>query len=186
MKNLFAHYQSDSDESDDGNSNGRSGISSDKITNTVPHAPTDIDSATSRQVPSRQSTPTSHNQNSSERPSSAEEQQPQIHNHDNDDNSAIHPILPPALFPAKECDPALQAKVEKWTQLRVQSGRRFNDQLMRTPSFANPSIMSKLIEFLGLDEHGSNMPNTPEFPAAMFYDEIGMVGVHALACFRFN
>ncbi|KAI9333243.1 HCNGP-like protein-domain-containing protein [Obelidium mucronatum] len=76
-----------------------------------------------------------------------------------------------------DCDPQLQAKVEKWTHLRKTSGRRFNDTLAKTHSFGNPAIMSKLIEFLGLVEYGSNLehsndqPNA-EFPKGMYYDEI--------------
>ncbi|KAI8622312.1 HCNGP-like protein-domain-containing protein [Chytriomyces sp. MP71] len=82
--------------------------------------------------------------------------------------------LPP--LPTGDCDPQLQAKVEKWTHLRNTSGRRFNETLTRTQSFANPAIMSKLIEFLGLQEHGSNLDarifDPKGFPPAMYYDEI--------------
>jgi hypothetical protein len=57
-------------------------------------------------------------------------------------------------------------------------GRTFNDQLMRTRAFNNPSIISKLIEFVELDEHGSNIPisqfDPKGFPSHMFYDEIGL------------
>ncbi|ORY51600.1 hypothetical protein BCR33DRAFT_846362 [Rhizoclosmatium globosum] len=56
-----------------------------------------------------------------------------------------------------EVNAQLQAKVEKWTHLRHTNGRRFNNQLARTQSFGNPSIMSKLIDFLGLQEHGTNL-----------------------------
>ncbi|KAJ3076709.1 SAP30-binding protein [Podochytrium sp. JEL0797] len=69
-----------------------------------------------------------------------------------------------------------KAKIEKWTHLRHTSGRRFNAQLEQTRAFGNPAIMSKLISFLGIEEHGTNLekavldPNG--FPVGMYYDEI--------------
>ncbi|KAJ3219279.1 hypothetical protein HDU67_001898 [Dinochytrium kinnereticum] len=82
-------------------------------------------------------------------------------------------MLPEAL--ATESDLALQAKIEKWTEMR-QQGRLFNEQLARTHSFANPSIMSKLIEYIGLEEYGSNFEKSQfdpaGFPADSYYDEI--------------
>ncbi|KAJ3094599.1 E3 ubiquitin-protein ligase makorin-1 [Physocladia obscura] len=72
-----------------------------------------------------------------------------------------------------QCDPDLQAKIEKWTRLRETSGRRFNSQLARSQSFGNPAIMSKLIEFLGLNEYGTNVDEwTAKFPVGIYYDEI--------------
>ncbi|KAJ3187202.1 hypothetical protein HK101_009453 [Irineochytrium annulatum] len=63
---------------------------------------------------------------------------------------------------------------EKWTELLAQ-GKRFNDRLLKTHAFANPSIMSKLIEFFGLDEYGTNF--RPElfdrkFDASNYVDAI--------------
>ncbi|KAJ3328627.1 hypothetical protein HDU76_009606 [Blyttiomyces sp. JEL0837] len=81
--------------------------------------------------------------------------------------------IPPE--PEGECDPELQAKISQWHELR-KKGKKFNDQLMRTQSFKNPAIMSKLIEFIGLDEHGSNLPKSyfdPKgFDERLYYDEL--------------
>ncbi|KAJ3030624.1 UNVERIFIED_CONTAM: SAP30-binding protein [Siphonaria sp. JEL0065] len=109
------------------------------------------------------------------------QQLPQLQDVDHN-NSEFRPIqIPGFVFkmppePTCECDAQLQSKVEKWTHLRRSSGRRFNDQLARTQSFGNPAIMSKLIDFLGLKEHGSNLDKAvfdPDaFPHGMFYDEI--------------
>ncbi|KAI9033266.1 HCNGP-like protein-domain-containing protein [Hyaloraphidium curvatum] len=64
-------------------------------------------------------------------------------------------VLPPE--PEGAVDPQLQAKMEKWTQLK-REGTSFNKALMNNKAFRNPSIMNKLIEFLDLDQFGSNFP----------------------------
>lgn len=71
------------------------------------------------------------------------------------------PALPPE--PEMPVDPELQAKMEKWTQLR-NSGTSFNRALMNNAAFRNPGIMGKLIEFLDLDEYGSNYPKEEHDP----------------------
>ena len=38
----------------------------------------------------------------------------------------------------------------------MQEGRYFNDSLEHTRAFQNPAIMEKLIDYLGLDQYGSN------------------------------
>ncbi|KAJ3240950.1 SAP30-binding protein [Chytriomyces hyalinus] len=95
-------------------------------------------------------------------------------------------VLNLPTLPEGECDAQMQNKVEKWTNMRRINGRHFNDQLARTQSFANPAIMSKLIEFLGLSEHGSNLDKSlfdpEEFPVGMFHDEIAKA--HKLASER--
>ncbi|KAI8853344.1 HCNGP-like protein-domain-containing protein [Chytridium lagenaria] len=74
-----------------------------------------------------------------------------------------------------ECDPKLQARIVKYTELRRQ-GTVFNNNLAKTHSFANPAIMSKLIEYLGLEEYGSNYDKSQfdpgGFPVEQYYDEI--------------
>ncbi len=58
------------------------------------------------------------------------------------------------------CSEALQEKFAKWHKLMVQDQIRFNDNLEKQHSFRNPSIMSKLIEFIGVDEHGTHFVST--------------------------
>jgi hypothetical protein len=70
----------------------------------------------------------------------------------------------------------VQAKMEKWTELR-RNGTSFNGALMNNKGFRNPSIMNKLIEFLELDEYGSNYPKEEYdprgFPPESFLEELG-------------
>ena len=84
------------------------------------------------------------------------------------DKPFIAPILP--------VKPSLQAKVEQWTRLKEQ-GMHFNEKLVSTQSFRNPSIMSKLIDFMGLTEYGSNYPKhifDPQgFSRDAFYQVLG-------------
>ncbi|TPX62322.1 hypothetical protein PhCBS80983_g00556 [Powellomyces hirtus] len=99
---------------------------------------------------------------------------------DGEDNYGIPPE------PTGDADPAIQAcgapyncpnsaKIEKWLHLKA-AGMRFNDRLEQTHAFRNPSIMSKLIEYLGLDELGSNFPSHIYDPKAFsedaFFDRI--------------
>ncbi|KAI8920927.1 HCNGP-like protein-domain-containing protein [Powellomyces hirtus] len=99
---------------------------------------------------------------------------------DGEDNYGIPPE------PTGDADPAIQAcgapyncpnsaKIEKWLHLKA-AGMRFNDRLEQTHAFRNPSIMSKLIEYLGLDELGSNFPShiyDPKgFSEDAFFDRI--------------
>ncbi|KAJ3168987.1 SAP30-binding protein [Geranomyces variabilis] len=82
-------------------------------------------------------------------------------------------VLPPE--PPGEADPAIQAKILKWLDLKA-SGMVFNDRLESTHAFRNPSITSKMIEYLGLDERGSNFSkdvyNPEGFPPEAYYDKI--------------
>ncbi|KAJ3175394.1 SAP30-binding protein [Geranomyces variabilis] len=82
-------------------------------------------------------------------------------------------VLPPE--PPGDADPAIQAKISKWLDLKA-SGMVFNDRLEATHAFRNPSITSKMIEYLGLDERGSNFSkdvyNPAGFPPEAYYDKI--------------
>ncbi|KAJ1922517.1 SAP30-binding protein [Tieghemiomyces parasiticus] len=62
------------------------------------------------------------------------------------------PPEPPGL-----CDPEVQAKFAQWERL-MHEGMRFNEQLFQSKAYRNPHICAKLIEYLGLDETGSNYP----------------------------
>nr|KAJ3421954.1 hypothetical protein HK105_001721 [Polyrhizophydium stewartii] len=70
---------------------------------------------------------------------------------------------------------AMQERIERFTALRSR-GVFLNDRLVGTHSFRNPSIMSKLIEFLELDEAGTNLePSVYDpraFPKQAFYREL--------------
>ncbi|KAI9199292.1 HCNGP-like protein-domain-containing protein [Polychytrium aggregatum] len=82
--------------------------------------------------------------------------------------------IPPE--PEGECDPEIQAKIAHFIELK-ERGTRLNDTLTKMHSFRNPSIMSKLIEYLDLDEYGSNYPkdmyDPHGFPPETYHDELG-------------
>lgn len=63
-------------------------------------------------------------------------------------------IPPPSEDPV---DSELAAKVSKFLALKKQ-GTHFNDILMRNKSFNNPHIYAKLVDFVEVDETGSNFP----------------------------
>ncbi|KAJ1655583.1 SAP30-binding protein [Dispira simplex] len=65
--------------------------------------------------------------------------------------------IPPE--PAEECDPEVQTKFSQWHEL-MQQGASFNSQLLHNKKYRNPHIYAKLIEFLDLDETGSNFPTS--------------------------
>jgi hypothetical protein len=68
-----------------------------------------------------------------------------------------------------------QIKFKKWKSLMNQ-GLYFNDRLENTPAFRNPSIISKLIDFLGVDEFGTNLDpkvfDPKGFPPEAYYDRL--------------
>ncbi|KAH6575463.1 hypothetical protein BASA50_005494 [Batrachochytrium salamandrivorans] len=70
---------------------------------------------------------------------------------------------------------ALKSKIVKFLELRSR-GVYLNDRLVSTHAFRNPSIMRKLIEFLELDEIGSNFSiqayNPHGFPPEAFYKDL--------------
>jgi hypothetical protein len=57
--------------------------------------------------------------------------------------------------PIGECAVELQQQFDHWTLLQA-SGTHYNDTLFNNRAFKNPHIMSKLIDFLGLDQYGTN------------------------------
>ncbi|KAJ1954545.1 hypothetical protein IWQ62_005734 [Dispira parvispora] len=65
--------------------------------------------------------------------------------------------IPPE--PTEECDPEVQTKFSQWHEL-MQQGASFNAQLLHNKKYRNPHIYAKLIEFLDLDETGSNFPTS--------------------------
>ncbi|KAI8331207.1 HCNGP-like protein-domain-containing protein [Chlamydoabsidia padenii] len=81
--------------------------------------------------------------------------------------------IPPE--PQIECDPDRLEKIQHFLSLR-RSGHRLNDHLQRNKSFRNPRIYAKLVEFVDLDETGSNFPtdqfDPTSFPASSYIDGI--------------
>ncbi|KAK9711448.1 SAP30-binding protein, variant 2 [Basidiobolus ranarum] len=77
--------------------------------------------------------------------------------------------------PEDECDPDLQAKIAKWIELKNQ-GISFNDRLSKNKAFRNPNIYDKFVQFIELDETGSNFPSDiydPKgFPPEAYSNEI--------------
>ncbi|CAG8559034.1 2435_t:CDS:2 [Paraglomus occultum] len=57
--------------------------------------------------------------------------------------------------PDTECDAELQNKIAQYRQLK-DKGILFNDNLLKNKAFRNPHIYEKLVEFVELDETGSN------------------------------
>ncbi|KAJ1558890.1 SAP30-binding protein [Nowakowskiella sp. JEL0078] len=74
-----------------------------------------------------------------------------------------------------ECDERLQTKFQTWLDYKISHNKRFNDTFLK-PQFRNPSIIQKMIEYLDLDEVGSNYdleefdPNG--FVPEMYYEEL--------------
>ncbi|KAJ9076435.1 SAP30-binding protein [Entomophthora muscae] len=71
--------------------------------------------------------------------------------------------LPPE--PETEINPELQAKVAG-LQAILERGIQFNQRLRANQSFRNPHIYDKLVEFLDLDEFGTNFPKSWYDPSA--------------------
>ncbi|EJU02246.1 HCNGP-domain-containing protein [Dacryopinax primogenitus] len=63
--------------------------------------------------------------------------------------------IPPR--PEGEPDPALVAKLARFHALK-RTGKHFNDTLMSNKAFRNPHIYEKLVNFVDVDEKGSNFP----------------------------
>jgi len=63
--------------------------------------------------------------------------------------------IPPA--PDEPPDIALVAKLEQFRALKRQ-GKHFNDSLMANKAFRNPHIYEKLVEFVDVNEKGTNFP----------------------------
>ncbi|BEI99325.1 hypothetical protein CcaverHIS631_0403680 [Cutaneotrichosporon cavernicola] len=64
--------------------------------------------------------------------------------------------LPPEMDP-NTADSRLQAKVSQFLRLK-QQGQHINTSLMQSSSFANPTIYTKLVEFVDIDERASAFP----------------------------
>ncbi|CAE6374059.1 unnamed protein product [Rhizoctonia solani] len=85
-----------------------------------------------------------------------------------DDLTQIRALLRPPPIPGVEnfgipppsedpVDAELSAKISKFLALKKQ-GTHFNDILMKNKSFNNPHIYAKLVDFVEVDETGTNFP----------------------------
>ncbi|KAJ1973002.1 hypothetical protein H4R35_004357 [Dimargaris xerosporica] len=72
--------------------------------------------------------------------------------------------IPPE--PPGNADPDVQARFSQW-QTMMADGTDFNTQLYCNKSFRNPHLCAKFIEFLELDEFGSNFPTAVFDPRAL-------------------
>ncbi|CAG8440477.1 10952_t:CDS:2 [Acaulospora colombiana] len=81
--------------------------------------------------------------------------------------------IPPE--PETECDQALQEKIAHFHQLKSK-GIFFNENLLKNKAFRNPHIYNKLVEFVELDEIGSNFDRAIfdpyGFPPEAFADQL--------------
>ena len=75
-----------------------------------------------------------------------------------------------------------QAKIRQFRSLKAQ-GKHFNDNLMANKAFRNPHIYQKLVEFVGIDEKGTEFPRAIWDPHDVqdgwFADSLG-VSLHVL------
>ncbi|CAE6453764.1 unnamed protein product [Rhizoctonia solani] len=87
-----------------------------------------------------------------------------------DDLAQIRALLQPPPIPGVEnfgipppsedpIDAELAAKISKFLALKKQ-GTHFNDILMKNKSFNNPHIYAKLVDFVEVDETGTNFPKS--------------------------
>ncbi|QRV75942.1 HCNGP domain-containing protein [Ceratobasidium sp. AG-Ba] len=104
-----------------------------------------------------------------------------------DELAQIRAMLQPPPIPGVEnfgipppsedkIDFELAAKVAKFLALKKQ-GTHFNDILMRNKSFNNPHIYAKLVDFVEVDETGTNFPkniwNPHDIQPEWYADELG-------------
>ncbi|GAA5887421.1 hypothetical protein JCM5296_007134 [Sporobolomyces johnsonii] len=62
--------------------------------------------------------------------------------------------IPP--LPTGPCNPSVEAKLANFHALRQTRGLHFNDSLHASKAFRNPRIYAKLVEFVDVDETGTN------------------------------
>ncbi|PRQ69800.1 HCNGP-like protein-domain containing protein [Rhodotorula toruloides] len=62
--------------------------------------------------------------------------------------------IPPV--PTGPCKPSVEAKLTNFHNLRVSRGLHFNDSLHASKAFRNPRIYAKLVDFVDVDETGTN------------------------------
>ena len=72
---------------------------------------------------------------------------------------------------------AVQTKFARWLALKSQ-GVTFNERLVQNRAFHNPNIAVKMLEFVGVNEHGTNFPlavyDPNDFPVEADYEAIAV------------
>ena len=72
----------------------------------------------------------------------------------------------------------MQDKILNWHALRKEKGLYFNERLLNTLEFRNPKIMNKMLEFMNLDAHASNLSTLMYDPSSVaswpHYQELGI------------
>ena len=102
-------------------------------------------------------------------------------------NTLIPPPIPgeddwgiPSPVEDDECDPSITEKLVKFSQLKRSepNPKHFNDSLMSNRAFRNPHLYAQLVEFVDIDERGSNFPTDVwdpfELEQEWFADSIGL------------
>lgn len=78
--------------------------------------------------------------------------------------------------PEGRCSTALQDKIKRFMERKVQDGEDLNRAIQSRKDFRNPSIYEKLIVYLGIEELGTNFPkedyNPKTWRKAPAYDEL--------------
>ncbi|KAJ1977908.1 hypothetical protein H4R34_003404 [Dimargaris verticillata] len=106
-------------------------------------------------------------------------------------------LCPPAIPDVEEwgipseppgaADPDVQARFNQW-QAMMADGADFNTQLFGNKSFRNPHLCAKFIEFLELDEFGSNFSTTVFDPHALsraqYLEDMAQANHHKAAADR--
>ncbi|KAF9109524.1 hypothetical protein BGX27_007516 [Mortierella sp. AM989] len=69
--------------------------------------------------------------------------------------------IPPS--PDGEVNPDVQAKMEQFHHVKVTRGIHFNQSLMKNKNFRNPHVYASLVEFVALNEIGSNFEKSEFF-----------------------
>ncbi|RKP17826.1 hypothetical protein ROZALSC1DRAFT_30414 [Rozella allomycis CSF55] len=84
-------------------------------------------------------------------------------------------IIPKSTNKASD---ALQHKFAHWYHLKTTSGLSFNEKLFANKSFKNPKLHEKLLDFLGVDQHGSNKSYLSAKDLPPFYNYKELVKMH--------
>ena len=84
------------------------------------------------------------------------------------------PPVPPGL-----CSAALQDNINRLYEKKVKYNFDMNATIQNKKAFRNPSIYEKLIQYCGIDEHGTNFPKELYdghlFGKESYYDELAKV-----------
>ena len=77
------------------------------------------------------------------------------------------------------CSASLQERINKLHQKKVGHNYDMNAVIQNKKAFRNPSIYEKLIQYCGIDEHGTNFPKELYdghlFGKESYYDELAKV-----------